>query len=255
MCCVVPCCRPRGGATSASSSTWFGNPGFRVMPETCPWGPPCPAVTISPSSRRQSNLSHCAAPVKRQGWKEGLIPPAIAWELAPGVCGYAVLVKMESSVKVGAWRCWRTPSPLLRGQGQGQQVRGLARSAESGTVCAAVHRAWRELHVPAESAESCSVGRGTPVMSLSPLPPATPNLQVLQRAQVLPRGTMVTLCEPCFHPYLCSSVGSWLLNTGKRTRLRTLLRWHLAASPPASVLSRHSVAGKLEPAVQPQKSH
>lgn len=158
-------------------------------------------------------------------------------------CGCAVLVKMEGSAEVGAWRCWRTPSPPPRGQGrgqqgQGQQVRGLVRSAESGTVCCAVHRAWSELRVPAESAGSCSVGRGTPVMSPCPLPPATPNLQAQQRTTVLPGGAMVTLWKPCFHPYLCSSAGSRLLNqpchgdcdTGKRTRLGTLLRWHLAAS-------------------------
>lgn len=131
------------------------------------------------------------------GWKEGLIPPGIVWELAPGECGYAVLVKMEGSVKVGAWRCWRTPSPPPRRQGQGQQVRGLARSAESGMVCFAVHRAWSELHVPAESAESCSVGRGTPVMSPSPLSPTTQNLQAQQRTTVLPGGTMVTPWGPC----------------------------------------------------------
>lgn len=125
-------------------------------------GPPMSSCDHLPSSRTQSNLSHCAAPVRRHGWKEGLIPPAIPLELVSGVCGYAVLVKMEGFVKVGAWRCWRTPSPLLRRQGQGQQVRGLARSAESGTVCAAVHRAWRELRVPAKSAESCKRGQWDP---------------------------------------------------------------------------------------------
>lgn len=169
-CCVVPCCRLGRGATSASSFTWFGNPEFWVMS----LGPPYPVVTTSPTPRRRSNLSHCAAPVGMQGWQGGLIPPGAVWELAPGVCGYAVLGKMEGSVKVGAWRCWRTPSPPPRGQGQGQQVRGLVRSAESGMVCFAVHRAWSQLHVPAESAESCSVGRGTPVMSPHSPPSCNP---------------------------------------------------------------------------------
>lgn len=70
------------GTTSASSSTWFGNPKVRVMS----LGPRMSSWDHLPYFKDMKQPAPLCKDGKK-GWKEGLLSPGAAWELASGCVG------------------------------------------------------------------------------------------------------------------------------------------------------------------------
>lgn len=183
-------------------------------------------------------------------------------------CGNAGMGRKErNSVGAGSWGMWvrcfgedgglceggdlalleKPLSPAAgAGTGQGQQVRGLVRSAESGTVCSE----------PGGSSV-CQL-RVRRTLAWAGGPQLCPPLSSPLRPQIC-RHRREPLCSqekgPWGHsgnPVSILTCGSQLLNrlcladcdTGKRTRLGTPLRWHLAASCPSGQCSVQAQCGR-----------
>lgn len=183
-------------------------------------------------------------------------------------CGNAGMGRKErNSVGAGSWctwvRCFGEDGGLCEGGDLALLEKPLSPAAGAGTgtgtagpwageKCRVRHgvlRAWRELRVPAESERALAWAGG---------PQLCPLLSSPLRPQIC-RHSREPLCSqekgPWGHsgsPVSILICGSQLLNqpcsgdcdTGKRTRLGTPVRWHLAASCPSGQCSVQAQCGR-----------